>query len=153
LNFQRSPLLADPVNIKLVAALAQEPRVATSELARQIGMSAPAVRERLQRLEDAGILRGCRIELDPALLGFPVAVVIRIKPMPGQLPAIIELARRTPRVVECLRITGEDCFLLRAHLESIDVLDTLLDPFLVYGQTTTSIVQSVPVPLRTLPLE
>jgi Lrp/AsnC family leucine-responsive transcriptional regulator len=115
-------------------------------------MSAPAVRERVQRLEETGLLLWSRTELDLKLLGYPVAVVVRIKPMPGQLPAIIDLARKTPRVVECLRITGDDCFLLRAYIESIDVLDSLLDPFLAFGQTT-SIVQSAPVPLRTLPLQ
>jgi Lrp/AsnC family leucine-responsive transcriptional regulator len=103
-------------------------------------------------MEDSGLLRGCRLDLDPALLGYPVAAIIRIKPNPGQLAAIIELARATPRVVECHRITGEDCFLLRAHLESISVLDSLLDPFLAFGQTTTSIIQSTPVALRLLPL-
>jgi Lrp/AsnC family transcriptional regulator, leucine-responsive regulatory protein len=72
--------------------------------------------------------------------------------MPGQLAKIVALAQKTPRIVECHRITGEDCFIMRAHLESIDSLDGLLDAFLVYGQTTTSIIQSSPVPLRTLPL-
>jgi Lrp/AsnC family leucine-responsive transcriptional regulator len=150
---RKSPLLSDGTNIALLKLLLDRPRIQTSELARIVGMSAPAVRERVQRLEESGLLRGCRLDLDPALLGYPVQVVVRIRPMPGQIPAIIELARRTPRVVECHRITGEDCFLLRAHLESIDVLDGLLDPFLAFGQTTTSIVQSTPVPLRPLPLE
>ena len=149
---QRSPLLADKTNIALLQTMLERPRVTTSELARVVGMSAPAVRERVQRLEESGLLRGCRLELDPALLGYPVAVIVRIKPMPGQLPAIIELARKTPRVVECHRITGDDCFLLRAHIESIDVLDSLLDPFLAFGQTTTSIIQSTPLEIRSLPL-
>ena len=78
--------------------------------------------------------------------------MVRIRHMPGQLPKIIELARASPRVVECHRITGEDCFVLKMHLESLDVLDTALDEFLVYGQTTTSIIQSSPVPPRPLPL-
>lgn len=56
------------------------------------------------------MLRGCCLDLDPALLGYPEAVIVRTKPMPGQLPAIIELARKTPRIVECQRITREDCF-------------------------------------------
>ena len=149
---QRLPLLADKTNIALLQTMLERPRVTTSELARVVGMSAPAVRERVQRLEESGLLRGCRLELDPALLGYPVAVIVRIKPMPGQLPAIIELARKTPRVVECHRITGDDCFLLRAHIESIDVLDSLLDPFLAFGQTTTSIIQSTPLEIRSLPL-
>ena len=148
----RSPLLADGTNVSILRALSENPRISTSELARSVGMSAPAVRERIQRLDDAGLIRGCRLELDPALLGYPVAVMIRIRPMPGQLPKIIALAQQTPRIVECHRITGEDCFIMRAHLEGIDYLDGLLDAFLVHGQTTTSIIQSSPVPLRTLPL-
>jgi len=79
-------------------------------------------------------------------------VMVRIRPMPGQLTKIIELAQNTVRVVECHRITGEDCFIMRLYLESIEVLDSVLDAFLVYGQTTTSIIQSSPVPLRPLPL-
>jgi Lrp/AsnC family leucine-responsive transcriptional regulator len=153
MGFQKPPLLADTTNQALLTALAARPRISMSELARVVGMSAPAVRERVQRLEDSGLLRGCTIDLDPALLGYPVAVIVRIRPLPGQMAAIIDLARRTPRVVECHRITGEDCFLLRAHIESIAVLDSLLDPFLVFGQTTTSIIQSTPLPLRLLPLE
>ena len=152
MSLPKSTLLADKTNVAVLSALSEHPRITTSALARIVRMSAPAVRERVQRLEDSGLLREWRINLDPALLGYPVAVIVRIKPMPGKLTAIIDLARGTPRVIECLRITGEDCFLLRAHLESIDMLDGLLDPFLSHGQTTTSIIQSTPVPLRSLPL-
>lgn len=115
-------------------------------------MSAPAVRERVQRMEDAGIIQGVRLHLDPVQLGYPVGALVRVKPIAGQLPKIIELAQRTPRVVECHRITGEDCFMMRVQIESIERLDEILDAFLVYGQTTTSIIQSTPVPLRALPL-
>ncbi|KJC39175.1 AsnC family transcriptional regulator [Bradyrhizobium sp. LTSP885] len=151
-NLQRSPLLSDPTNVQILKALAANPRMPNAELARAVGMSGPAVRERVQRLEDVGLIRGIRLDLDPALLGYPVAVQVRIRPMPGQIQKIIELARNTPRVVECHRVTGEDCFVMRLHLESIDVLDSVLDTFLFYGQTTTSIIQSSPVPPRALPL-
>jgi Lrp/AsnC family leucine-responsive transcriptional regulator len=151
MGLQRSALLADKINVTLLRALLDQPRVSTSELARKVGMSAPAVRERVQRLEEVGLIRSYTLVLDPTLLGYPVAVMIRIRPLPGQLANIIELARKTPRIVECHRITGEDCFILRAHLESIGALDELLDTFLAYGQTTTSIIQSSPVPLRALP--
>jgi Lrp/AsnC family leucine-responsive transcriptional regulator len=62
------------------------------------------------------------------------------------------MARRLPQVVECHRVTGEDCFVLKAHLPALDQLDEVLDQFLGHGQTTTSIVQSTPVPPRSLPL-
>ncbi|MGA2794289.1 MAG: Lrp/AsnC family transcriptional regulator [Roseiarcus sp.] len=151
-NLKRSTLLSDPVHLRILKALSANPRIPNAELARTVGMSGPAVRERVQRLQEAGLIRGIRLDLDPKQLGYPVAVMVRVRPMPGQLHKIIELARGTPRVVECCRITGEDCFVMRLHLESIDTLDSVLDAFLLYGQTTTSIIQSSPVPLRSLPL-
>jgi Lrp/AsnC family leucine-responsive transcriptional regulator len=70
--------------------------------------------------------------------------------MPGKLPKIAELARSMPEVVECHRITGEDCF--KVHMKKLDDLERIVDRFPAYGQTTTSLVQSSPVPLRALPL-
>jgi Lrp/AsnC family transcriptional regulator, leucine-responsive regulatory protein len=147
-----SKLLLDSRNQKLLVALLKNPRASVSDLARKVGLSAPATRERLLRLEEAGVIKGWRVELDPKALGFPIAVLIRVRPMPGQLPKIAKLAQSLPQVTECHRITGEDCFLVRAHLRALEELDGLLDRFLAYGQTTTSIVQSTPVAPRSLPL-
>ena len=152
MRLQLSKILLDRRNVQLLRLLRDDPRTAMSELARRIGMSAPAVRERIQRLEEAGVIRGYRMEIDPAALGFPVAVFIRVRPMPGQLAKIAALAKRTPEVVECHRITGEDCFIMKAHIEALDRLDELLDKFLAHGQTTTSLIQSSPVLPRNLPL-
>ena len=107
--------------------------------------------ERVRRLEETGAIRGYRLDLNPAALGVPIAAYIRIRPNSGQLPRIAELAQQIPEVVECHRITGEDCFLVQAYLPAIDQLDLLLDCFLVYGSTTTSLIQSLPVPLRPPP--
>jgi Lrp/AsnC family transcriptional regulator, leucine-responsive regulatory protein len=147
-----SKLLLDNRNQKLLSALLKNPRASVTDLARRVGLSAPATRERLLRLEEAGVIKGWQVELDPKALGFPIAVLIRVRPMPGQLPKIAKLAQSLPQVTECHRITGEDCFLLRAYLRALDELDGLLDRFLAYGQTTTSIVQSSPVTPRSLPL-
>ena len=147
-----SKLLLDSRNQKLLAALLKNPRASITDLARKVGLSAPATRERMLRLEEAGVIKGWRVELDPKALGFPIAVLVRVRPMPGQLPKIAKLAQSLPQVTECHRITGEDCFLLRAHLRALEELDGLLDRFLAYGQTTTSIVQSSPVAPRSLPL-
>jgi Lrp/AsnC family leucine-responsive transcriptional regulator len=142
----------DAVNRRILAELQREPRLGMSALGRRVGMSSPAVTERVRRLEEAGVIRGYRLELNPAALGLPIAVYIRIRPHSGQLPRIAELARQIPEVVECHRVTGEDCFIVKAHIPAIDQLDRLLDGFLLYGTTTTSIVQSSPVPPRALPL-
>lgn len=144
--------LLDPVNLRLLAVLHDDPRLSMSELARRIGMSAPAVTERVQRLRRSGVIRGFRMDVDPTALGLPVTAIVRIRPGPGQLPKVAEAARDTPEVVECHRITGEDCFILKMHGPSIGELEATLDRFLMFGQTTTSIVVSTPVPPRPLPL-
>lgn len=143
----------DAVNLRLLAELQASPRLSMSELGRRIGMSAPAVTERVQRLESGGVITGYRMDIDPAALGLPVTALVRVRPGPGQLPRVEQAARDTPQVVECHRITGEDCFLLKLHAPSIGDLEELLDRFLLLGQTTTSIVVSTPVPPRPLPLE
>jgi Lrp/AsnC family leucine-responsive transcriptional regulator len=152
LRLQTSELLRDHRNVELMGLLRDNPRMGTSELARRVGMSAPAVRERVLRLEEAGVIRGYRLDLDPAALGYPVCAFVRVRPAPGQLPKVAELARALPQVVECHRVTGEDCFVLKVHLPGLDQLDEVLDRFLAFGQTTTSIVQSTPVRPRGLPL-
>jgi len=142
----------DETNRQLLQLLHADPRLSMSELARRVKMSAPAVSERVQRLEEAGIIAGYRMEVDPRALGLPLAAFVRIRPMPGQLAKVAELAQRTPEVVECHRITGEDCFLMKVQVADIQALETTLDRFLAFAQTTTSIVQSSPVPLRAVPL-
>jgi Lrp/AsnC family transcriptional regulator, leucine-responsive regulatory protein len=142
----------DAANWRILEELQRDPRITMSELGRRIGMSSPAVTERVRRLEEAGIICGYRLEVNPAALGLPIAAYIRIRPNPGQLPRIAELAQQIPEVVECHRVTGEDCFILKAYIPAIDQLDRLLDSFLLYGSTTTSIIQSSPVPLRPPPL-
>jgi Lrp/AsnC family leucine-responsive transcriptional regulator len=122
------------------------------ELARRVGMSAPAVTERVQRLETADVIVGYRVNIDPAALGMPVTALVRIRPSPGQLPKIARAAQETAQVVECHRITGEDCFLLKIHAPSVGELEQILDRFLLLGQTTTSIMVSTPIPARPLPL-
>ena len=145
--------LLDDVNLRVLKELEADGRLGMAELGRRIGMSAPAVAERVQRLERAGVIRGYRAELDPAALGFPVSAVVRIRPSPGQLQRIPEIAGETAEVAECNRITGEDCYLLRLHLRAIDDLEDVLDRFTPYGLTTTSIVHSTPVPRRGPPLD
>ncbi len=142
----------DAVNRRVLEELLQDPRLTMSELGRRVGMSSPAVTERVRRLEETGVIRGYRLELDPVALGLPIAAYVRIRPNAGQLPRIAELAQQIPEVVECHRVTGEDCFILKVYIPAIDQLDRLLDSFLLYGTTSTSIIQSSPVPLRLPPL-
>ncbi|HEV2297469.1 MAG TPA: Lrp/AsnC family transcriptional regulator [Candidatus Acidoferrales bacterium] len=145
-------ILTDRKNLELLRLLQENPRAAVSDLARRIGMSSPAVKERLVRLEESGVLTGYRLELNPRELGYQMMVFVRIRPLPGHLDKVAQLAQTMPEVTECHRITGEDCFILKIYIKEISYLDRVLDRFLVHGQTTTSIVQSSPVLLRDIPL-
>jgi Lrp/AsnC family leucine-responsive transcriptional regulator len=146
---QNDGSLIDAVNRRLLTLLGDDARTSVAELARQVGMSAPAVRERLGRLEQAGVIRGYRVDIDPAAVGLPVAAWVRVRPGPGQLPKVADLARRSPQVSECHRVTGDDCFLLQVHAPSIGELESVLDGFLLFGQTTTAVVVATPVLPRT----
>lgn len=152
LTYTPSESLADVVNLRILTELQHNPRLTMTELGRRVGLSSPAVTERVRRLEETGVICGYRLEINPAALGLPIAAYVRIRPNPGQLPKIAELAHHIPEIVECHRVTGEDCFVLKVYLPGLDQLDRILDSFLVYGTTTTSLIQSSPVPLRPLPL-
>lgn len=142
----------DETNLRLLALLQKNPRMPMSELGRRVGMSSPSVTERITRLEERGVIAGYRLELNPAELGYSMIAFVRVRPLPGHLVKVAELARQIPQITECHRITGEDCFILKLYLPDISALDRILDRFLAHGQTTTSIVQSSPVPERSLAL-
>ncbi|HVD55840.1 MAG TPA: Lrp/AsnC family transcriptional regulator [Thermoleophilaceae bacterium] len=141
----------DGTNIRLLEEMQSNARLSNAELGRRVGLSAPAVADRLARLEESGAIVAYRTELDPRALGFSLSVVLRIRPAPRELKKVAELAQRTPEVVECHRITGDDCYLMRAWVRDVVHLEELIDRFAPYGQTTTSIVQSSPVEPRGLP--
>ena len=147
------PNLLDEINRRLLDELQRDARVAFAELGRRVGLSAPAVAERVGRLEREGVITGYRAEVDPRAIGYQLAAVVRVRPFARQIHKIPEIAAQTPEIVECERITGEDCYLLRLHVRAMDDLEPVLDRFTPFGQTTTSIVHSAPVPRRALPLE
>jgi Lrp/AsnC family leucine-responsive transcriptional regulator len=143
----------DTTDIELLQELEIDARLSLAELGRRVGLSPPAVADRLERLEESGVIRAYRAEIDPRALGYELAVVLRIRPAPRELKKVAELAQRTPEIVECHRITGDDCYLMKAHVRDVEHMEEVIDRFAIYGQTTTSIVQSSPVPTRGLPLE
>jgi Lrp/AsnC family leucine-responsive transcriptional regulator len=151
-TYAPSDSVADLVNIRILQELQRNPRLTMTELGRRVGLSSPAVTERVRRLEELGVIQGYRLDINPIALGLPITAYIRIRPNPGQLPNIAQLAQHIPEVVECHRVTGEDCFIIKVYLPSLDQLDRILDAFLLYGTTTTSLIQSSPVPLRAPPL-
>ncbi len=151
-TYTSSDSVTDAVNLQILTELKRDPRMTMSELGRRVGLSSPAVTERVRRLEETNVIQGYHLQINPAALGLPIAAYVRIRPNPGQLPRITELAQDIPEIVECHRVTGEDCFILKVYLPSLDQLDRILDNFLLYGTTTTSLIQSSPVPVRPPPL-
>jgi Lrp/AsnC family leucine-responsive transcriptional regulator len=143
----------DTTDKSLLAELQRDARLSLAELGRRVGLSSPAVSERLRRLEASGVIEAYRTDVAPDALGLSLTSIVRIRPSPRQLQKVADLARATPEVVECHRITGEDCFFIKAHVRDVQHLEELIDRFTPYGQTTTSIVQSSPVPRRGVALE
>jgi Lrp/AsnC family leucine-responsive transcriptional regulator len=141
----------DAIDHKILVELSSDGRVSFAELGRRTNLSSPAVTERVKRLEQAGVITGYRAEIDPRALGYQLTAIVRVKPAVRQLSKIAELAAQIPQIAECLRITGEDCFYVKLHLGSIEELPTVLDQFLLYGETTTSIVNATPVSRRDPP--
>lgn len=116
------------------------------------GWSPPSVSERIKRLEEAGVIEGYTLAINPAALGLPLAAWLRVRPIPGQLHKEAEILRKLPEIVECDRITGEDCFIARAHVRSVGDLEKLIDQVIPYAMTNTSIIQSSPVKRRMPPI-
>ena len=148
-NQKQMPL--DTTNLKLLEELQADARLSNAELGRRVGLSAPAVGDRLARLEESLTINGYRAEIDPRALGYSLSLVLRIRPAPRELKKVADLAQRTPEVVECHRITGDDCYIMRVWVRDVEHMEEVIDRFAPYGQTTTSIVQSSPVPSRGLP--
>ena len=143
---------ADAVDRALIDALTANARRSMRDLAKLVGMSAPSVADRVRRLEDLGLLRGYTVKLDLKVMGYPLQALVRVKPLPGQLHLVERMIQEMPECVECDKVTGEDCYILRLCLRSIEQLDPVLDALHDKAETNTSIVKSSPVPRRAPPL-
>src|SRR3954462_1364218 len=149
-NERQNGQLTDATNLRRLAELQQDARLSLAELGRRVGLSSPAVADRLKRLEDEGVITGYRADVNPRALGYSLGVVIRTRPAPRQLAPVAQLARDTPEVLECHRVTGDDCYVMTAYVRDVEHLEEVIDRFVAYGQTTSSIMQSSPVPRRAL---
>lgn len=144
--------LLDGIDRQLINALTENSRISTADLARLVGLSAPSVSERMKRLEEADIIQKYTIKISPEALGLPISVWLKIRPMPGQLQKIIDILKNLQEIVECDRVTGEDCFLAKAHVQTVQDLEALIDEIIPYAMTNTSIIQSSPIAYRLPPI-
>jgi len=147
-----APAPLDDTDRALLTALAEDARQPVSELARLIGLSAPSTAERVRRLEAQGVIERFTVQIDPRALGYTLQAIVRVKPLPGQLHLVEEVIRRIPEFVECDKVTGNDCFICRLYLHSIEQLDGILAKVTERAETSTAIVKATTVARRLPPL-
>ncbi len=104
--------------------------------------------EWVKRLEDLGVITGFTVRLEPIALGLGIVAYIRIRPAMGELQRVSQLLVDIPEIVECDRVTGEDCFVAKVFVPRIDDLERVIDRLLPFAQTNTSIIQPSPVRRR-----
>src|ERR1700722_7681690 len=138
----------DDSDRRLIEALDRNARTSTADLARLIGLSPQSTSDRIKRLEDFGVVTGFTVRLDPAALGLGIGAYIRIRPAMGELSRVAQLLAGIPAIIECDRITGEDCFVAKVFVPRIEDLERVIDKLLPFAQINTSIIQSSPVPRR-----
>ncbi|SDP23813.1 transcriptional regulator, AsnC family [Ralstonia sp. 25mfcol4.1] len=142
----------DDIDRRILALLQQDARLPVKALAEQVGLSSPGASERLRRLEDRGVIRGFTVDVEPRTLGFSMQAIVRIKPLPGKLQAVQKLIEAIPEFAECDKVTGDDCFIGRLYLRSIEHLDHILEQITEMAETSSAIVKSQPVKRRLPPL-
>lgn len=140
--------MLDDIDRRIIAALARDARLAIKDLAQIVGLSAPSTSERVRRLEERGVIRAFTLEVVPEALGYTLQAIVRVRPLPGKLHVVQQLISDIPEVVECDKVTGDDCFIVRLFVTSITHLDELLDRLSDKAETNTSIVKGQPVPRR-----
>jgi Lrp/AsnC family transcriptional regulator, leucine-responsive regulatory protein len=140
----------DSIAWKILEALQHNARISFAELGRRIGLSTPAVAERVHRLEEAGVITGYHASLDSAKLGVPIRVLVRLT-IPGgeqQISRTVTSLKELSEISRCHRITGSESFVIEADVVSIRHLEALIDRLSALGATSTSTVLSSPVERR-----
>jgi Lrp/AsnC family transcriptional regulator, leucine-responsive regulatory protein len=131
---------------RILDLLQENARMPFSELGRRVGLSAPAVAERVRRMEDAGIIAGYRVNLALDKLGFPIVALIRVAAPEEKCPRIKALVRSLPEVLACDHVTGSDAYVLRVVARSMKHLESVIEAIAKHGGTpATSVVLSSPV--------
>lgn len=137
----------DPLALKILAQLQRDARLSFAELGRRVGLSTPAVAERVRRLEDAGVIQGYEARIDPKALGLSVTAFVRIRVSGAETQArkLTALASELSEVLECHRCTGDESFILKVRVESVSHLEKLIDYLTPFGMTSTALVLSSPI--------
>lgn len=140
----------DLYNRKILLELQKNARISYTELGKKIGLTGPAVKERVQKLEESGVIKGYRAKLDLEKIGYSLTAIIHFKMNPGSIHQFIEQLRAMPEIIEVNRITGGDNMVIKVALSESSHLEKLINRFIEYGVPNTSIVLSTPIEDRIL---
>ena len=135
----------DATDWRIVKLLKADARLSLAELGRRVKLTAPAVAERVRRLEEAGILAGYHAYVPADRTGRPIGIFIRMNVAPEKYKKVLPFLRTLEEIVECHHLSGEDSFLIRAAVESIPALEELVRKLSEHGQTSTSLILSSPI--------
>ena len=137
--------ILDETGWRILTELQADARVSFSELGRRVALTPPAVAERVRRMEEAGIIQGYRADIDLGRVGLPITVFIRWTAVGNDCAALGEEAREIPEILECHRVTGEESYVVKASVRSVEHLEELINRLMPHGETKTSMVLSSPV--------
>lgn len=135
----------DAMDWALLEQVQADARLSYSELGRRVHLSAPAVAERMRRLEQAGVVTGYHASVDHAAAGWPVLALIRIACYGRRCILQDEAVAAWPQVLEIHRVTGPDCSVLKVCAESMGGLELLIDRLAEYGTPSSTLILSSPV--------
>ena len=132
----------DSLNWNILNCLQENARMSNAEVGRRVGISSPAVNERIRKMEDAGIINGYKTVLSPFETGYQLKAIITLRAFMGKLRPFMEKVKSYDEVLNCYRITGNENFVMEVVLKNQKHLETFIDQLISYGETKTQIVLS-----------
>ncbi|HEX7064362.1 MAG TPA: Lrp/AsnC family transcriptional regulator [Bacillales bacterium] len=140
----------DPIDRKILELLQEDSRMPIIQLSKELHLSRPSVNERLRRLQDHGIIQGFTARIAPEAIGRRTIVIIQMGNLKIKCRRFEEMIQEETDVLECHRVTGTNSYFMKAAVASMKDLEAFVDRLIPYGQVTTSVVLSSPVPYRTM---
>lgn len=134
--------MMDTLNWKILQCLQQNSRLSNAEIGRQVGISSPAVSERIKKMEDAGIIEGYSTSVSAFQVGYQLKAIVTLRAFMGMLKPFMQKVKTYPEVLNCYRITGNENFVMEVVLKNQKHLEQFIDQLIVYGETKTQIVLS-----------
>ena len=135
-------MIVDALNSKILKCLQQNARQSNAEIGRQVGISSPAVAERIRKMEDAGLVLGYKTVISPFEAGYQLKAIIILRAFMGKLKPFLEKVREYDEVLNCYRITGNENIVMEVVLKNQKHLESFIDQLIIYGETKTQIVLS-----------